>query len=76
MYSMKRSVWPVPRKYRAMSTTPASFTPRLTTAFTFTGETDVGGGAMPSSTRATGNSTSFILMKVASSSESRLTLTR
>ena len=32
--------------------------------------------SMPSSTRATGKSTSFIARKVASSSESRLTVTR
>jgi len=37
MNSMKRTMWPVPRKCRAMSTTWWSFKPRFTTMFTLTG---------------------------------------
>ena len=66
----------MPRKCRARSTTPSSLTPRLTTALTLTGQAGLRAASIPSSTRATGKSTSFIARKVASSSESRLTLTR
>jgi hypothetical protein len=48
----------------------------LTTAFTFTGKPSAAAASIPSSTRATGKSTSFIAWKVSSSSESRLTVTR
>ena len=54
MYSMKRSVWPVPRKCSASATMPASLTPRLTTAFTFTGRPAAAAASMPSSTRCDG----------------------
>ena len=37
MYSMKRSVTPVPRKWRASGTICCSLTPRLTTQLTLTG---------------------------------------
>jgi hypothetical protein len=48
----------------------------LTTAFTFTGSPAAAAASIPSSTRATGKSTSFMAVKVSSSSESRLTVTR
>jgi hypothetical protein len=51
-------------------------TPRLTTAFTLTGSPAADAASMPSSTRATGKSTSFIALKVSSSSESSDTVTR
>ena len=77
MYSMKRRMWPVPRKWRAIGTTLASFTPRLTTMLILTGASPAAAAAsMPSSTFATGKSTSFICRNVASSSESRLTVMR
>ena len=76
MYSMKRTMWPVPRKRRAMSRTEPSFTPRFTTTLTLTGSPAAAAASIPSSTRATGKSTSFIARKTSSSSESRLTVTR
>ena len=76
MYSMKRSVWPVPRKCEAISRIECSFSPRLITAFTFTGSPAAAAASIPSSTRCTGKSTSFIARNVSSSSESRLTVTR
>ena len=52
-------------------------TPRFTTMLILTGARPAAAAAsMPSSTLATGKSTSFIARKVASSSESRLTVTR
>ena len=48
----------------------------MTTAFTFTGSPASAAASIPSSTLDTGKSTSFISRKVASSSESRLTVTR
>ena len=54
----------------------SSLTPRLTTAFTFTGSPAAAAASIPSSTRCTGKSTSFIARKASSSSESRLTVTR
>jgi hypothetical protein len=49
----------------------------LTTALTFSGDSPAARAAsMPSSTRATGKSTSFIARNVASSSASRLTVAR
>ncbi len=60
-----------------MSTTWWSFTPRRTTMLIFTGASPASAAAsMPSSTFATGKSASFMARKVASSSESRLTVTR
>ena len=44
--------------------------------FTFTGSPAPAAAAMPSSTRSTGKSTSFTAPNTASSSESRLTVTR
>ena len=77
MYSMKRTMCPVPRKRRAMSSTWVSLTPRLTTMFTLIGASPAAAAAsMPSSTFATGKSTSFMARNVASSSESRLTVMR
>ena len=76
MYSMKRSVWPVPRKCSASATSSPSLTPRLTTQFTFTGSPAAAAASMPSSTRPAGKSTSFSAWNVASSSESRLTVIR
>src|SRR5207244_659987 len=67
----------VPRTRRAMGTMLDSLAPRLTTMFTFTGARPAAAAAsIPSSTRATGKSTSFMARKTSSSSESRLTLTR
>ena len=43
---------------------------------TLTGRPAAAAASMPSSTRSTGKSTSFIARKIASSSESRLTVTR
>ena len=77
MNSISRRMWPVPRKCRAMSSTLRSFSPRLTTMFTFTGPSPAAAAAsMPSSTRATGAPTSLTAAKTSSSSESRLTVTR
>ena len=77
MYSMKRTMCPLPRKCRAKSTIVWSLTPRCTTMLTFTGVSPARlPRSMPSSTRATGKSTSFIARKTVSSSESRLTVTR
>ncbi len=76
MYSMNRRMWPLPRKCRASSTIWSSLTPRLTTALTFTFRPAAAAAAIPSSTRLTGKPTSFIARNVASSSESRLTVTR
>ena len=76
MNSMKRTVWPVPRKRRAMSRMEPSFRPRLTTTFTLTGSPAAAAASIPASTRATGKSTSFIARKTSSSSESRLTVIR
>ena len=73
---MKRRMWPVPRKCRASSTTWSSLTPRLTTAFTLTPRPAAEAASIPSSTRLTGKPTSFMARNVASSSESRLTVTR
>jgi hypothetical protein len=61
----------------ARSTTPASLTPRLTTGFTLIGPSPAAAAAaIPSSTRDTGTPASFIAWKIASSRESRLTVTR
>ncbi len=43
MYSMKRRVWPLPWKKRAIGRTLSSLTPRLTTMFTLTGQAGGGG---------------------------------
>ncbi len=76
MYSMNRNVCGVPRKCPASATIPSSFAPRLTTAFTFTRRPAAAAASIPSSTRCTGKSTSFSARNVASSIESRLTVTR
>ena len=77
MYSMKRTMWPLPLKWRAIGTISCSFMPRLTTMLILIGASPAAAAAsMPSSTFATGKSTSFIARNVASSSESRLTVTR
>ena len=68
MNSMKRTMCPVPRKWRAMSTTWWSFMPRLTTMFTLTGARPAAAAqSIASSTFATGKSASFMARKVASS---------
>ena len=67
----------MPRKCSASASMPPSLTPRLTTAFTFTGPRPASTAAsMPSSTLATGKSTSFMALNIASSSESSDTVTR
>src|SRR3990172_3987484 len=77
MYSMKRSICPRSRKRRAISSTVWSLTPRLTTMLTLTGERPAScAAAIPSSTRSTGKSTSFIDLNTSLSSESRLTVMR
>ena len=77
MYSMKRSVSPVLAEVAARAgRSGCSLTPRLTTQLTLTGSPTACAASMPSSTRATGKSTSFIALKIASSSESRLTVMR
>src|SRR5438876_335919 len=77
MYSMKRAMWPLERQRSAIGRMSRSLTPRFTTMLTFTGERPAAAAAsMLSSTFATGKSTSFMARKVASSSESRLTVTR
>src|SRR6266540_52875 len=76
MYSMKRRMCPVPRKWRARSMISSSFRPRLITALTLTGKPTCAAASIPSRTFRTGKSTSFIARKVMSSSASRLTVTR
>ncbi len=77
MYSMKRSVTPVSRAHRAIGTIDSSLIPRRTTMLILTGVKPASSAApIPSSTLATGKSTPFIAPNVASSSESRLTVTR
>ena len=68
---------PLERQRCAIATMPPSLTPRLTTMLILTGASPSAAAvSMPSSTFATGKSASFIARKVASSSESRLTVTR
>ena len=70
-------MWPVPLKCRAIGTIEPSLVPRFTTMLTLIGASPAAAAAsIPASTFATGNSTSFIARNVASSSESRLTVTR
>src|SRR5438552_1598622 len=77
MYSMKRAMWPLERQRSAIGRMSRSLTPRLTTMLIFNGARPAAAAAsMPSITFATGKSTSFMARKVASSSESRLTVTR
>src|SRR5438094_467162 len=76
MYSMKRRTRPEPRKCSASASTSPSFAPRLTTALTLTGSPAATAASIPSSTRCTGKSTSFMARNASSSSESRLTVTR
>ncbi|MNV78698.1 hypothetical protein D3C71_1722040 [compost metagenome] len=77
MYSMKRSVVPVPRKWRAMGKISWSLVPRLTTMLTLMCDSPAACAAsMPASTSATGKSTSFMRRNTASSRPSRLTVTR
>ena len=65
------------RKWRAIGRMLASFSPRRTTMLIFTGASPAASAAsIPASTRATGNSTSFMHLNTVSSSESRLTVTR
>ena len=54
----------MPRKWRASSTIWCSLTPRLTTQFTLTGIPTACAASIPSSTRETGKSTSFIARKI------------
>ena len=77
MYSMKRTMCGVERNRCARSITAFSFMPRFTTASILIGCNPAASAAsMASSTRATGKSASFIARNVASSSESRLIVTR
>jgi hypothetical protein len=77
MYSMNRRIAPRWRAQRAIGRTLPSLIPRRTTMFTLIGASPASNAAsMPSSTFATGNSIPFIAPKTASSSESRLTVTR
>ena len=77
MYSMKRTMCPLPLKCRAMGTIESSLTPRFTTMLILSGARPAAAAARcPASTSATGKSTSFMRRNVASSSESRLTVTR
>ena len=77
MYSMKRRMWPLPLNRRAIGRISRSFTPRLTTMLILIGARPASAAAsMPSSTFATGKSTSFIARKIPSSRASRLTVTR
>ena len=77
MYSMKRRTTPASRAQAAIGTTLDSLIPRRTTMFTLTGASPASAAAaIPSRTLATGKSIPFIAPKTASSSESRLTVTR
>ncbi len=77
MYSMKRRMWPLWRKWRASGRIWSSLVPRLTAQFTLTGARPAAAAAaMPSSTSPTGKSTSFMRLNTASSMPSRLTVTR
>jgi len=77
MYSIKRSTTPVLRKCLAMGRISASLVPRLTTMLTLMGaRPTLAATSMPLSTSATGKSTSFMRRNTASSSASRLTVTR
>ena len=65
------------RKWRAIGTISWSLVPRLTTMLTLIGaRPGARAASMPASTSATGKSTSFMRRKTASSSASRLTVTR
>ena len=64
MYSMKRTMWPVPRKRAAIATMSPSLTPRFTTMLILIGASPAAAAAsMPSSTFATGKSASFIALE-------------
>src|SRR5437773_3156573 len=64
MYSMKRTMWPVPRKWRAIGTTLSSLTPRLTTMLILIGPSPAAAAAsIPASTRSTGKPTSLTTAK-------------
>ena len=77
MYSMKRSTMPVPLKCRAMGRISCALVLRLTTMLILIGPSPAACAAsMPCSTSATGKSTSFMRRNTASSSPSRLTVTR
>ena len=78
MYSMKRSTTAACAvKWRAIGTIWSSLVPRLTTMLTLIGPRPARAAAsMPASTSATGKSTSFMRRNIASSSASRLTVTR
>ena len=52
MYSMKRTMTPVPLNRRTRSTIPSSLTSRRTTAFTFTGDSPASRAASMPSTRS------------------------
>ena len=76
MYSMKRSVWPVPRKWRAMSTTPGVVDTALDDGVHLDGEAD-GRGRLDPLEHAGDREVDVVhRLKTASSSESRLTLMR
>src|SRR3990172_439898 len=61
MNSMKRTMWPLPLKWRAIGTIESSLTPRLTTMLILMGPRPaLAAASMPSRTFDTGKSTSFI----------------
>ena len=77
MYSMNRTMWPVPRKRSAIGTISWSFTPRFTTMLILTGLNPARpASSMACSTGSTENPTSFIDENTVSSTASRLTVSR
>ena len=77
MYSMKRTTWGVPLNRSAIGTRSCSFTPRLTTMLILIGLRPASpASSMARSTGSTGNPTSFIEENTASSTASRLTVSR
>jgi hypothetical protein len=77
MNSMNRNMYCPPLNLRAIGKISCSFTPLFTTMLIFTGPNPASTAAsIPSSTRPTGKSTSFIARKIPSSSASKLTVTR
>ena len=77
MYSMKRTMWGVPLNRSAIGTRSCSFTPRLTTMLILIGLRPASpASSMARSTGSTGNPMSFIEENTASSTASRLTVSR
>ena len=77
MYSMKRTMRPLSRKWRAIGSTASSLTPRLTTMLILIGPRPAAAAAsIPASTRSTGKPTSLIAANTSLSRPSRLTVIR